>query len=321
MSFETPDYIKTELARQRQEEFGKVRLKKPLQIDMEEMARTNFPHGKFLRDAHGNEYILDENGRTIILAKRDESGKGFSSFYSPLTPKELRRELLALPENQQNIMASVLELAKPDQDDIQEFEIIRREREKKQQLLNEALKLPSAFRGSEESNEVDQGHVRGIIQKEYAITDSKSEKPIIGTYGLGSCIALTIYDRENRVAAIAHIDGTTRIESLGRVFDEFDKKDDSVSPLEIRLIGGNESSRKMAIEILEYLKNRRDCKLVSTDILGKEHPSAFVINAENGAIIPNITPIDNGNEVQLRMQASGIAINADLRKEFDGRVK
>lgn len=320
MDFETPAYIKAELARQRQIGFGEVNLEEPLQIDIETMARTNFPHGKFLRDASGNEYILDENGRTIILCKVGEANKGFSSLYSPLTPKELRRALLALPEDQQDKLATLLRLPEPGQEDIQEFERTKKERERKQKLVKEALELPSAFRDSEELVEVDQGYVRGIIQKEYAITDSGSEKPIIGTSGLGPCIALTIYDRTNQVAGIAHIDGSTSIDSLDRMFYEFHQEDDSVSPLELRLIGGDGSSRETAINILEYLKNK-GYKLASTDILGKKHPSAFVIDARSGAIIPNITPIDNGEEEQLRMQASGIAINAALKKEFDGRVK
>lgn len=320
MNFEAPDYIQAEMARQKKEGFGEVNFEEPAQIDIEAMAQTNFSHGKFLRVANGNEYILDENGRTIILGKVGESQKGFSSLYSPLTPKELRRALLALPENQQDKLVKLLGLPEPDQDDIEGFERIKKERERNQKLLDEALELPSAFRDIEELVEVDQKIVRGIIQKEYAITDSGSEKPIIGTFGLGPCIALTIYDVTNQVAGIAHIDGTTHIDSLDGVFYEFNQNDDSIPQLELRLIGGDGSSRETAIKILKYFKNR-GYKLDSTDILSRKHPSAFVIDARNGVIIPNITPIDNGEEEQLRMQASGIAIDAALKKEFDGRIE
>lgn len=323
MDFETPRYNKDKLDSQRQEELGEVRLQEPLSIDLETLAAVNFPHGRFLRTSTGDEYILDENGRTIVLGKVGDSKAGFSSLYSPLPPKELRRELLCLPKPQQDLISKVLGLPEPDQTDAVEFERKQKEREQETELLDEALRLPSAFDNErkERTVKVDQRLVRGIVQKEYAITDAESDKPIVGTFGLGPCIALTIYNRATRVAGIVHIDGTTNVDSLDRMFSEFQQDENSSgNPLELRLIGGDSSSRKLAIKILKYLKSRGR-EVTSTDILEKKHPSAFVMDSRDGRIIPNVSPIDNGEEEALRMQASGLAMNAQIKKEFDGRIK
>lgn len=91
---------------------------------------------------------------------------------------------------------------------------------------------------------VEQTLVRGIIQKEYTITNSKSDKPIIGTFGLGPCIALTGYDPETSTAVIAHIDATTDIQSLAEIFTDIGIDSKGYNRLRIGLIGGNYSSRR-----------------------------------------------------------------------------
>lgn len=53
--------------------------------------------------------------------------------------------------------------------------------------------------------------------------------------------------------------------------------------------------------------------------MDKRHPFAFVLDSRKGKIIPNITPYDNGPEVNLRMHIASIGAKSRIRKEFDGR--
>lgn len=307
-------------------ELGDIKLRSSIQLDLKTLATEYFPHGDYLGLATADgkdEYILDENGRTIMLLKRI-NGIGFTSFYSPLTPKEFRKEILCLPQDQQIALSSLLDLPKLTSEDIEESKREQKIREKEKEILDEALVLPSIFDSRigkvERCKQVDQALVRGIIQKEYAITDAKSNKPIIGTFGVATCIALTVYDPKTKTAAIVHIDAGTEINSLGGIFWEIDKDYRKNSHLEVRLIGGNHS-RTLVISLLKFLK-KIDIGISSADVLHKPYPSEVAIDSRTGQIIPNIFPIDRGQNVELRMQLaglSGVITASPIKKGFDGR--
>ncbi|MDA2922958.1 hypothetical protein MYX07_06875 [Patescibacteria group bacterium AH-259-L07] len=71
----------------------------PLLFDVKKTAETFFPEGKHLKIANGNEYILNEDGNTILLFENRQD-QGFSSVYTPLTPSELKAKLTRLPEEE-----------------------------------------------------------------------------------------------------------------------------------------------------------------------------------------------------------------------------
>lgn len=94
----------------RPQEFGRIDLQEtPYRTDVRALQTQYFPEGKYLKIADGSEYILDANGRTIILFEKP-TDKGFTSAYSPLTPQDLRRRLATLPEEQQKELAEMLHL-------------------------------------------------------------------------------------------------------------------------------------------------------------------------------------------------------------------
>ncbi|MBI2017762.1 hypothetical protein HYS92_01805 [Candidatus Daviesbacteria bacterium] len=94
----------------RPQEFGRIDLQEtPYRTDVRVLQAQYFPEGKYLKIADGSEYILDANGRTIILFEKP-TDKGFTSAYSPLTPQDLRRKLATLPEEQQKELAGMLHL-------------------------------------------------------------------------------------------------------------------------------------------------------------------------------------------------------------------
>lgn len=88
--------------------------------------------------------------------------------------------------------------------------------------------------------------------------------------------------------------------------------------LVIGLISGDQSSRGKVVEIVQYLESI-GVNISFADIMAKRHPSAFVLDSRTGKIIPNITPHDNGREVDLRMRIASIGAKSRIRKEFDGR--
>lgn len=94
-------------------ELGRVDITEtPLSFDVK-AAQQLFPGSKHLKIADGSEYILDRNGRTIILFEKPTE-QGFTSVYSPLLPRDLRQQLAHLPKEQQQQLAQLLHL--PDVD-------------------------------------------------------------------------------------------------------------------------------------------------------------------------------------------------------------
>lgn len=303
------------------QELGRVNFATPIFFDVEAVARENFPHGKYLKTAdEKSEYILDENGRTVLLFERGKSKKGFASIYTPLSQQDLRREILCLPDEQQEAIAQALGLPEPTPEDIKTFREKQAQRAREKAVLEKTLSLPKGFKEGTKRN-IDQELVRGILQKEYAITDATSEKPIIGTFGLGTCIALTVYDSKRRVGAIAHIDATTAIDSLDRIFYDLQESGVQINQqLIVGLIGGDSSSRQLVVSLLDFLRNK-SMSLSFADILDKPHPSTFVMDTKTGEIVPNIHPTDCGEEEDLRMKVAGLQMQAQIKKEFDGRAK
>lgn len=199
-------------------------------------------------------------------------------------------------------------------------EPIQAGRETDGELLEWIKSLKPGYNPEKKSPDVDQRLVKGIIQKEYAITNADSDVPIIGTFGLGPCIALVVYDPITNTAALAHVDSMTNIDSLGTIFDDMEVTDKQLARLRVGLIGGDSSSRGLVIAMVRYLQSK-GVQLSYANILEKFHPSTFVIDSRNGEIIPNVTLFNNDESGDLRMKLTGSQTNARIKKEFDGRPR
>lgn len=289
-----------------------------LAVDVADLAAKNFPEGSYLKRATGDwEYILDEYQHTLLLFAGDGSGV-FDRIYSPLNRRSLRMEILALPSALQTRLAELLGLPAATPEDIEAFKRVSAQREADRVLLGKAMLLAPGFKADQRFS-VEQNLIRGIIQKEYAITNAASKTPLIATFGLGPCIALVVYDPETTTTALAHIDGTTKIESLGAIFDDFNITPEDFTRLRVGLIGGDGSSRKIAINMIRYLQSK-GVPISYADILSKPHPINFAVDSRSGEIIPGVRSVNNGEDLDSRMQISGLQTNAFIKKEFDGRT-
>lgn len=186
----------------------------------------------------------------------------------------------------------------------------------RESLLEEALSLPSTFDDLSEKNFADQQLIEVIGTNEYAITNAKSDKPIIGAYSVANCVALIVYDLKTSNLAVAHISCLTDIQSLDSLFKDLGiTNSKKLSNLTVGLIGGLPDwidSPETAANILMYLKNK-GLKPSYADILEKPHPINFAVDARTGEIILTKIPIPyrdyKGNSIG----------RAPIRKTFDSR--
>ena len=154
-------------------------------------------------------------------------------------------------------------------------------------------------RDSKESIEVAQG--------EYSVAEYSSRTPSLQTYGIGPCVALTIYDKESKQGFLAHIDSPQKAKSLHEILPQLLKRGFDANNCEARIIGGTTSNHSS--EIIKNIQknlNEADLKIVETDILGKSTRN-IQLDLNTG----NVT--DYGQTIQSRPDISIVAWNLMYR--------
>lgn len=150
-----------------------------------------------------------------------------------------------------------------------------------------------------------------IVQKEYAIVSAKKgDKKVANTFGLADCIGLTLYDKDNQVVAVAHIDGYTRVkESISNLLR--DLANAGGQKYEARLFGGTKHSAEQFIGLIESL-NKPNIKIVEVDILEEAESRNIGISVEGRLynIFEEINPT-----VGQRIETS-IAMNIPLHCHY-----
>lgn len=147
---------------------------------------------------------------------------------------------------------------------------------------------------------------RGVAQKELVIANADSQKPILGTFGAGPCVAIAVYNPTTHSAMLAHIDGLTNISSLNKYLDIVAK--DSPQPLQVHLAGGKKESKKICAEIISMLNKSGDNIIKSSKLipLGGSGES-LAIDARNREIFTSFNPdqLDLGKDFDLKNELLG----------------
>ena len=293
-------------------EIGTVLVEGGIPAGIFEECKAALPHRQTLVTPNGS-YILDETGRTILLFKSPIEGK-FQAIYSPRDESSLNCELHLLPKELADRLRTYLGISQPSEETSLLASRMMATLNAENANLDRLRELPPigyAFGGSLV------GNGRGFVQKEYAITDATSSTPIIGTFGLGPCVALVLFDVSTRVGAVAHIDATTNVASIHRMLTCFDQDADA---LRVSLIGGDRSSRGLILEIQSLLESN-GLKISHADVMERYHPSAFSLDCRTGEICEGVYPQDIGADVDLRLTLAGLGTNVGIQCAFDGRVQ
>ncbi len=266
-------------------------------------------------------YFVDNEGETIILFKFNKKNEATSIYIPKPLPEvlELISELEPVDQELSNYLTFILTKS-PRQGEVGEiqidgetklifkphpnvlnrvleYEMKERDRALETLLSYELDTLPISeklvYNG-------DLSKVVTIIQGEYAIINSKSEKNVVGTFGLGDCIGLVLYDTDNQVAAVAHIDGFTDIHpSISKLL--YDLSEAGGESYEARLFGGSKNTAKKLVELIEELR-KNEIEIVEADIL--EQAKSRDIGISTDGILYNKLPITT-DTIKERMMLAG----------------
>jgi len=123
------------------------------------------------------------------------------------------------------------------------------------------------------SHRLDASQSIAILQREYGIINSKTEKKIIGSYGASTCIILCMRNRNSYETILAHIDEMT-LNPL-KPFLSFNP-----SECDVYIIGGDIRTEIMVNHILEDLKSLKYTIIFAHIIDNKSN--RFAINCLTG---------------------------------------
>lgn len=162
----------------------------------------------------------------------------------------------------------------------------------------------------------------GVLQREVAITNSLSSKPVLATDGIGPCIAVAMYNKAENKAALAHIDALTDIASLEEILEKLSKGN---AHIDVHLVGGDDTSRDKMVDLINLFKNFHNVSIESAD-LGKRKdaeaglPRSLAIDARTGQVFSDFSKkqlvFDHGREERAMRRLMGYG-NSELELTFD----
>lgn len=88
------------------------------------------------------------------------------------------------------------------------------------------------------------------------------------TYGIGPCVAVTIYDRTNKKGFLTHIDTPEKAKSLKTVLYKLSAQGFDVKNCEARIIGGQTNSSMDTVKEIQKALEEKQYNIVETDVFG-----------------------------------------------------
>lgn len=163
---------------------------------------------------------------------------------------------------------------------------------------------------------------RGVAQRELVMANLDSQKPILGTFGAGPCVAIAVYNPTTHKAMLSHVDALTDLSSLRRYLDIIAQ--DSKEKLQVHLAGGQESSKEVCTKIIKMLNDRDDNTIKSSKLipLGGSGES-LAIDARTGEVFTSFNPnqLDLGTDFDSKNQLLGLQTSISPIKFVDYEKK
>ncbi len=125
---------------------------------------------------------------------------------------------------------------------------------------------------------------------EATISSAESQRPVIGSFGMGPCVAMAGYDPAQKVGFISHNGTGDYLEVLhDLVLEELRKKSKSELEMDVYIIGGMVGSDELASKLRNFAKRKFNPRIINEDLaldvsdwtyLGK----SFLLDVRDGRV-------------------------------------
>lgn len=171
------------------------------------------------------------------------------------------------------------------------------------------------------AGEFNQQEARGIYIRGYGITSATDPNPVLGTKGMGPCVAVAIYNPKTKMGALAHFDTNTDVESMDKML--YTVRDDADDPLEVHLAGGalgEPNSHRLVEEIVSRLNDEPNLKIKSAELLNPSGSlKSLALDTRTGEISNQFmgSQLNNGDRSNIMSYHVGHAFQKEgLRPEY-----
>lgn len=164
------------------------------------------------------------------------------------------------------------------------------------QILNKDNKLVQTKKSRKNSNDTKES--LEVAQGEYAIVDFSKDKKLMQTYGLGPCVAVTIYDKINKKGFLAHIDTPKKASGLNGIIYQLKNKGFDLENCEVRIIGGQTGSSMDIVKNIQSAIENHNLTLNEMDVLGCS-VRAIQLDLETGEVTDYAETIHTRNDTDI----------------------
>ncbi|MGC1853947.1 MAG: hypothetical protein WA659_01015 [Candidatus Aquirickettsiella sp.] len=162
---------------------------------------------------------------------------------------------------------------------------------------------------------------QAVLQHEVAITNSKSKKPILGSYGARPCVIVALYNPSTKEAVLAHIDALTTLFSLNQYFTKLSSNAENGDKIQVHLSGGDNSSKKKTTALIKEINDCNDTEIISANICNGNDSKSLAIDSRTGEIFTSFRPnqLQHAPDYRLRMELVSMQFSESaLSESFDG---
>ena len=137
-----------------------------------------------------------------------------------------------------------------------------------------------------------------VSQGEYSIATASDDVQTMQTYGIGPCVAVTIYDKTNKKGFLAHIDTPEKAKSLKSVLHQLAAQGFDISNCEARIIGGQTGSSMDTVKEIQKALEEKQFNIVEMDVFGHGVRS-IQLDLDTGEVTDYDETIHQRNDIDM----------------------
>ena len=138
-----------------------------------------------------------------------------------------------------------------------------------------------------------------VMQGEYSIIEYSKNTPSMQTFGIGPCVAVTIYDKQRKKGFLAHIDTLSKAQSLDSILSMLIKyRDFDTDNCEARIIGGKTGCSTETVKEIQKQLNTKNFNIVEMDVLGNSSRS-IQLDLNTGEVTDYNETIHTRNDIDV----------------------
>lgn len=161
--------------------------------------------------------------------------------------------------------------------------------------------------------------VAEALQSEAAFTNFQSKKPVVATYGCGSCVAFGGYDSVNQVAFIVHFASAREVTASGTMLlaelKKLVKKPiTQKTPIKVYISGGLKKHSEELVRLIERLTTARadlPMQIIKKDVCNTCGGKSLLIDSRTGNATP-YNPFENPYHREITEQETTYALKSAI---------